>query len=313
MEKFEELAQRKFGVDADLLYNVLETSAGAEGYIFGAIGENLFKLYAEQNGYEILRIKEKPEGGYDAKTDEARGDFYIRKKGNPKDEWYVVECKSVKSNAEKRLGFTDKKKLLHFLVNHSIERAKHLKSIYDRGHKTYKSAKKTFKGDKRKFPVFSWDKSNPGAGIPDLSIFWKDKKEIKDWLDSFSDDKYTESAYWELQAPIRLIQTHMPSTRKDKLGIKSTGPLVSEFNILCLDLFLRTGKHEFVFVNSQDLNHQAKAPNHLQQNYTIDILIEKDGFTLHKLLKPWYRSLDECIIKSKPVARKLDETQLDKR
>lgn len=47
MEKFEEFAQRKFGVNADMLYNVLETSAGAEGYIFGAIGENLFKLYAE--------------------------------------------------------------------------------------------------------------------------------------------------------------------------------------------------------------------------------------------------------------------------
>ena len=313
MEKFEELAQRKFGVDADVLYNVLKTSVGAEGYIFGAIGENLFKLYAEQNGYEVLRIKEKPEGGYDAKKDDARGDFYIRKKGNQKDEWYVVECKSVKSNAEKRLGFTDKSKLARFLAKHSFERVKHLQSIYDKGLKAYQNAKDSFKGDKTKFPAFRWNKLNPGAGIPDLSHFWKSKKDIEKWLDSFSDDKYTESAYWDLEAPVHLIQTHMPSTREDNLGIKSTGPLVSEFNILCLDLFLRTGKHEFVFVNSQDLNHQAKAPNHLQQNYTIDILIEKDGFALHDLLNPWYRSLDECIAKSKPVARKLDETQLDKR
>jgi hypothetical protein len=88
---------------------------------------------------------------------------------------------------------------------------------------------------------------------------------------------------------------------------------VSEFNILCLDLFLRTGKHEFVFVNSQDLNHQAKAPNHLQQNYTIDILVEKEEFKLHTLLKPWYRDLDMCIRETKPKARKLDETQLDRR
>mgnify|MGYP003464962396 FL=1 len=50
MEKFSDLAKRKFGVDADMLYDVLETSAGAEGYIFGAIGENLFKQYAEENG-----------------------------------------------------------------------------------------------------------------------------------------------------------------------------------------------------------------------------------------------------------------------
>ena len=111
----------------------------------------------------------------------------------------------------------------------------------------------------------------------------------------------------------RLIQTHMPSTRTDELNIKSTGPLASEFNILCLDLFLRTGKHEFVFANSQDLNHQAKAPNHLQQNYTIDILVEQEVFKLHTLLKPWYIDLDMCIKETKPKARKLDKTQLDKR
>ena len=58
MEKFKNLAQRKFGVNEDVLYEVLETSAGAEGYIFGAIGEKLFKQYAEAKGYEVLRIKE---------------------------------------------------------------------------------------------------------------------------------------------------------------------------------------------------------------------------------------------------------------
>lgn len=313
MEKFSDLAKRKFGVDADMLYDVLETSAGAEGYIFGAIGENLFKQYAEENGYEVLRIKEKPEGGYNAKTDEARGDFYIRKKGNPNDEWYVVECKSVKSNAEKRLGFTDKKKLATFLANHSFDRTKYLKSIFNKGQKAYEKAKNTFKGDKDKFPKFKWDSSNPGACIPDLSHLWNSKKEIEIWLDTFADDKYTEAAYWDLKAPIRLIQTHMPSTRTDALNIKRTGPLVSEFNILCLDLFLRTGEHEFVFVNSQDLNHQAQAPNHLQQNYTIDILVEREKFKLHTLLKPWYRDLDMCIRETKPKARKLDETQLDRR
>ena len=313
MEKFSDLAKRKFGVDANMLYDILETSAGAEGHIFGAIGENLFKRYAEENGYEVLRIKEKPEGGYNAKTDDARGDFYIRKKGNPNDEWYVVECKSVKSNAEKRLGFTDKMKLATFLAKHSFDRTKHLKSIFNKGQKAYEKAKSTFKGDKDKFPKFKWSSTNPGAGIPDLSHLWKDLDEIKTWLDTFADDKYTEAAYWDLKAPIRLIQTHMPSTRTDELNIKSTGPLVSEFNILCLDLFLRTGEHEFVFVNSQDLNHQAQAPNHLQQNYTIDILVEREKFKLHTLLKPWYRDLDMCIRETKPKARKLDETQLDRR
>ena len=94
------------------------------------------------------------------------------------------------------------------------------------------------------------------------------------WSDiSFSIPPFSKEAYAELRAPVRLIQTHMPSQRTDKLGIKSTGPLKDEFNILCLDLFIRTGKHEFVFVNSQNLNAQAKSPNHLQQNYTVDILL----------------------------------------
>ena len=75
-----------------------------------SIGEQLCKKYAEGPGYDVLRIKEKPEGGNNAKADEARGDFYIRKKGENNDMWYVVECKSAKSNAEERafIGKQDK-------------------------------------------------------------------------------------------------------------------------------------------------------------------------------------------------------------
>lgn len=106
----------------------------------------------------------------------------------------------------------------------------------------------------------------------------------------------------------------MPSTRTDSVTkIKSTGPLVTEFNILCVDLFLRTGKHEFVFANSLQLNPQGKSPNHLQQNYTIDILTAKDGYKRHKLLEPWYDDIEKCINKTKPKPRKLDKSQLDER
>ena len=154
-------------------------------------------------------------------------------------------------------------------------------------------------------------KTNPGPGIPNLSALWKTERELQNWLNTYKDDAFSEDNYWNLKAPIRLIQTHMPSSRTDKLGIKSTGPLNTDFNILCVDLFLRTGKHEFVFANSMELNHQAKAPNHLQQNYTIDILVAKDGFKRHKLLAPWYDNLTDCINNSSPKPRKIDKTQLD--
>lgn len=315
METLNDFVKRKFGINEALFLEILKISPGAEGYLLGSLGEQLFKKYAESKGYEVLRIKEKPDGGYKAKSDEARGDFYIRKKGNKKDEWFVVECKSVKSNAEKRAGLTAPQKCLTLLEKHSIKRVSHVKSIYQSGYNAYNKAKDVWQKKKtgKRFPPFRWSKLNPGAGVPDLSGFWKSKADIKKWLDSFDKSVFSEDAYWDLKAPIRLIQTHMPSSRVDKLGIKSTGPLVSEFNILCLDLFLRTGKHEFVFVNSQDLNHQAKAPNHLQQNYTIDILTAKDGFKRHALLKPWYDDLELCIKETKPIPRKLDKSQLDLR
>lgn len=316
MKELDEFVRRRFGVDEKAFFEVLQNSPSAEGYLLGALGEQLFKQYAESKGYEVLRIKEKPDGGYDAKSEDARGDFYIKKKDNENDEWFVVECKSVKSNAEKRANLTKQSSCLTLLENHSVKRKKHINSIYEKGKKGYEKAKRSWltKHPGKRYSSFKWSKSNPGPGIPDLSGLWKSKTEIKQWLDSFEPEAFSEDAYWNLRAPIRLIQTHMPSKRTDKkLGITSTGPLVTEFNILCLDLFLRTGKHEFVFVNSQDLNHQAKAPNHLQQNYTIDILTAKDKFKRHKLLEPWFDDLEDCIKKTKPKPRKMDESQLDKR
>lgn len=315
MDLLKNYINTKFGINETRFLEVLQKSPGAEGYILGNLGEELFKEYAESIGYEALRIKEKPEGGNNAKSEDARGDFYIRKKGSLKDEWLVVECKGVKSNSEKRSGLTKRSSCLTMLNKHTIEREKHVNSIYKSGSLAYKKAKIEWENNNEgKFPKFGWSKTNPGAGVPDLTGLWENKEEIKNWLDTFNETDFDENAYWDLKAPIRLLQTHMPSTRIDIVTkIKSTGPLVSEFNILCVDLFLKTGKHEFAFVNSTELNHQGKSPNHLQQNYTIDILTAKDNFKRHKLLKPWYEDLNLCIEETKPKYRKLDESQLDGR
>lgn len=315
MEILSNYIGKKFGITEEKFLEVLKMSPGAEGYLLGSLGELLFKEYADSIGYEALRIKEKPEGGNNAKNEDARGDFYIRKKDSNLDEWLVVECKGVKSNSEKRSGLTKPSSCLTMLTKHSIERDAQVASIYKSGKASYDKAKDEWEAkNKKQFPSFNWSKINPGPGIPDLSGLWKDKNEIKKWLDEFDIDEFGENAYWDLTAPVRLLQTHMPSTRVDLItNIKSTGPLVSEFNILCVDLFLKTGKHEFVFVNSAQLNHQAKSPNHLQQNYTIDILTAKDNYSRHKLLEPWYDDLEKCITDTKPNYRKLDKSQLDSR
>ncbi len=314
----------RFGVNPDKFVSILNDSYGADGYIFGAIGEHLFKEYAEKKGYEVFRIKEKPEGGNNAKVDEARGDFYIKPKDS-KDDWgYVIECKSAKSNAEDRSliskSITDpkerKKKCVSFLCKYSVDRASKIKSNYDSGKKRYEKKKAGWEATHPggEFPVFRWNVNNPGALFPDLSKLWKTKEEVEEWVSSLPDEVLTSEALKLTDAPIRLIQTHMPSTRKDnELDIQSTGPLVNDFSILCVDLFLRTGKHEFVFAKSEDLNPQAEAPNRLQQNYNIDILVNKDNYVRHHPQTPWYDDLDECIRITKPKLRKIDKSQLDLR
>lgn len=315
MEELRNYIKKKFGVNEKRFLDLLQKSPGAEGYILGNLTEDIFKEYAESKGFEVLRIKEKPEGGNNAKSDDARGDFYIREKGSTEDKWLVVECKGIKSNSEKRGGLTKLSSCLNLLRKHSIDRASHIESIYKSGKSAYEKAKAKWENDNDgTFPKFGWNLTNPGAGVPDLTGIWKSKDEIEKWLKTFAVKDFTENAYWDLTAPIRVLQTHMPSTRVDsETKIKSTGPLVSEFNILCVDLFLKTGKHEFVFANSEQLNHQGKSPNHLQQNYTIDILTAKDNFQRHKLLKPWYDNLEKCIEETKPKNRKLDKSQLDGR
>lgn len=308
--------EERFGISETKFLEALKKSPGAEGYIHGAIGEFLFMQYAEGLGYEVKRIKEKPEGGDNAKSEDARGDFYIRKKGSTKNEWFVIECKGLKSNAEKRLGLTKRKSLLAILKKFSIDRDKKIKSNLKSSKKAYEKKKIDWKkkNGNKSFPRFKWNQENPSSGFPDLTHLWKNATEIENWLKNYKDSDFNEDAYWDLKAPFRLLQTHMPSSRIDpKTKIKSTGPLVTEFNILCIDTYLRTGKHDFVFANAKELNHQAKSPNHLSQNYTIDALIESEGFKRHDLLEPWHDNLDDCISKTKPKPRKLDESQLDKR
>lgn len=82
--------------------------------------------------------------------------------------------------------------------------------------------------------------------------------------------------------------------------------------MMAVDLFQRTGKHEFVFMNSDCISHSPTSPHHLYQNYVIDVLIPgvKDEVNIRH---PWYKSIDECIKKTNPKKVKYDPTQIDYR
>lgn len=315
--------KNKFGVSFSLFFKVLKQNKSADGYILGGIGEELFYKYAQKNKFDIYRIKEKPAGGNSAKSDEARGDFYIKPKEISNDEWYVVECKSLKSNSEDRTVTgkdqdpeTRRKKIIQFLESYSTNREMtvltHLRGYL----KKYYSKKRKFVAT-IKYPKYTLNRNSPGAGIPDLSKLWKTKKEIEEWYDQFDEEEFSDEYFRKGEAPIKLLQTHMPSSRKDPAtGIESTGPLRNEFSILCLDLFIKTGEHQLIFANSETLTTQSGSPNHLQQNYNIDILVKKkkkDKYTSLKIEYPWFTNLRECIDKTSPRPRKLDLSQIDTR
>lgn len=307
---------KQFGVDQETFLEALLSSPSAQGYIIGAISEVLLRKYLENKGFEVIRIKEKPSGGNNAKSAAARGDFYIRPKNSTKDEWLVIESKGLKSNSEFRGGKLDSKEKLFLFLKHRAFHGKGYKTlIFQKGYQSYSRAKLEWetKNKGKKFPPFSWSRNCPGAESCNLSGIWRNENELKKWIDALPSSVFTENSYRELNGPIAIIETHQPSKRIGEItNINQAAPLVADFNIMAVDLYLRTKKHEFVFMNSECISHSPTSPEHLYQNYTIDILVSglKDNIVV---IHPWYGDVNDCIVKTHPKHRKIDLTQVDNR
>ena len=306
---------KDFGVNEQTFYEALRLNPNARGYIIGAISEILLKDHLETKGYEVVRIKEKPSGGNKAKNDQARGDFYIRKKGIKRDKWLVIESKGLKSNSEFRgEKLNNPTKVFKFLKNRTFN-APTKKTIFNKGFNMYSKEKLSFEKEnpRKRFPDFKWGRNFPGAECYNLDGLWSNEDELKEWVFSLDEKFFTEDAYRNVAGAIAILETHQPTRRKGiKTDINQAAPLVSDFNILSVDLFLRTGKHEFVFTNSEKISHSPTSPEHLYQNYTIDILI-KDKKDKPVIQPPWYDNIDICIQETNPAYRKIDRSQIDDR
>lgn len=316
MDELEAFIKKRFGVSLSIFSEALNSSPSANGYIMGAISELLLKEYLEKNNYNVLRIKEKPSGGNNAKNSDARGDFYIKKNNNDENDWFVIECKGLKSNAEFRGAKLDNEsKLFKFLKPLAFPSKDYKKKIYDKGFKSYSKEKDLWesKNIDQKFPDFKWIEETAGATSVKLENIWKDEEDLLKWIKNQDKYLFSEQAYRKMEGIISILETHQPSNRISSITkVKQAAPLVLDFNIMAVDLFLRTGKHEFAFMNSDKISHSPTSPEHLYQNYTIDILIK--GIKKNIIFTPpWYQNIDELINKTNPIARKLDESQLDKR
>ena len=311
-----EIIKNNFSVDEQTFIDAINdpTNAGARGSILGAISENLLKKYLINNNFSTFRIVEKPKGGFDKKNDEARGDFYIQAKNEKDDKWLVVESKGLKSNSEKHgHNFYDREKCFIWLKNKIKKKNK--EEIYEKGLKAYLQSKNKWlkENPNKKFPDFAWNKNSPGSEVYNLDNLFKNETELKKWINSLPENLFKKENVDIGKGAISIIMTHMPSTRIGPITkIKSTGPLKGEFSILAVDLFFRTGKHNFIFASSDDLSHQSQSPEHLSQNYTIDILlygIKKDPI----IQFPWFENINECIKSSNLIYKKIDKSQLDER
>jgi len=316
MEIIRRFVGKNFGVSLEVFINAIKISPSAQGYILGAISEILLKDYLIDKGFEVKRIKEKPRGGAHGKSAEARGDFYIKRPNDIK--WLVIECKGLKSNAEfsyaRRKQLSNKDGLKKFLVKHAIKGHYRDKQLYKTAKKTYDKKKAIWRRKNRgkSFPPFGWSKEWPGSCNCRLLNVWSSKEDLEEWVDSLGGNRFTEESYRRLEGPIVVLETHAPSKRKAlQTGFEQASPLVYDFSVMAVDLFLKTGNHRFVFMNPLCMNHSPESPEHLYQNYIIDILVPgiQDDPTI---VLPWYNDIDE-VLETHPSERDLDYSQIDDR
>jgi hypothetical protein len=250
LKEINQLVEHIFNVDLSTLIEALKRSPNAQGYLIGAISEFLLQKNLESKGFVLKRITEKWQG---PKLLRHHGDFYIRRKDS--NNWYVLESKGLKSNAEKWLNLNKKNSLKHFLKkwNHQVR-------------------------------------------------LWASDEEIDEWC-----EKNFEKDLERLK--VKVLMTHFVSGKSKQRRINTSRN--DEFDYVAVDLFLRTGKHEFIFANPKELPPSESDPNHLQQNYVIDVLIrgKKEDVSINH---PWHKELEEIWDEERaPIKEK--EMQVDER
>ncbi|MDO5046146.1 hypothetical protein [Campylobacter sp.] len=316
--------ENTFGADLVTICESIKLSPSSRGYIVGAVSEYLLQEELKKNNYESHRIKEKWEG---KKPFNHYGDFYFKK--NDKDFWFVLESKGLKSNSEKWHKLYEGDKLKKFLFKHadkinwlSFKNKIHwheiinfgksdlLKKIQD--HKKYwnfinkkniQSKRKTNKFLLMKNELESFKDFFPINTNTELKIIKKLNKlhyviykislDIDNWLknNNLCQEKM-ELSY--VTQKIKVIETHFVSGTSGSGNREQATPRKDEFNLISIDLFLRTKKHNFIYANPTLLEVSSSNENHLQQNYIVGFIFpeKEDPISLDK--KYWYDNLKDA-------------------
>lgn len=107
------------------------------------------------------------------------------------------------------------------------------------------------------------------------------------------------------------VETHFVSGTAGRSGRTIATPRKTEFHVVSLDLYLATGSHEFIFAASGDLEASEGSPDHLKQNYLIDIIVPPvDAAPVVEF--PWVRDFDGVFARlANPV--RTEDMQVDER
>ena len=138
----------------------------------------------------------------------------------------------------------------------------------------------------------------------------------KIWFDALPQHEKSILRDEKDQPGIRLCQTHMPSGKKTNEsredGRTQASPRFDEFHLLAVDMYTKTGKHDFVFAVSDELTRSKKDHNHLLQNYFITLVMPSTLLPLEPLAVPWSTDLKSLFSKLKnPI--NINDMQIDQR
>lgn len=108
---------------------------------------------------------------------------------------------------------------------------------------------------------------------------------------------------------IKILMTHFVAGKTKLRSIATCRN--DEFDYISIDPYLRTGKHEFIFADPKALSPSRSNPNHLQQNYTIDILV--DGIKDEVIIEPpWHTDINDIWDEARTPINK-EEMNIDER
>lgn len=281
-----------FKTTVEIFLEALKLSPNVQGYIAGSITELLLKKkLEEEHGCEVKRIREKWEG---PKHLNHHGDFYFRVR--PREPWYVIECKGVKSNAEKWHGLYNYTSLKKFLTLHSD------KVPWVVGGACAEEQVEIWIAEN--LPKFQGEYSDSLYSYEEVQRYLQNppKRETKKYedmrkLEGLKRDEVNQLIVERLKyvmEKVMVLDTHFVAGVSGVSMRTQATPLVDEFNVVAVDIFLRWIEHKFLFANPKLLEPSGSDPNHLQQNYVMGFVFPgENGETELHTTEEWYDDLND--------------------